>query len=244
MLSRHPPAPELLHRLSPLRGASGTERRHPPGARLVFEASCRPLSWSLYGVHARTLPPAISRASHFTGRLPRKAVRAQAWDRSHVTELLHAAGALAGELGGARLWLWCPDGLPSPRILHLMAGQAVLSGISLESLGLEVSAEALRRMGDTDRDRVIALRAVGLDVAARLVGDDHDLAASVSLAHEMRMAVLAGEVQDRPAAVELGNLGISAIAGPVVCPGLDLESLRRFLGPRDPSLDRIRADSI
>lgn len=161
-----------------------------------------------------------------------------------MVELLQAASVLAGELGSARLWLWCQEGLPPPRVLHLMAGQAVLSGVSLESLGLEVPAQALWRMGHTDRERVIALRAAGLDVAARLPGYAPDLTACVSLAHGMRMAVVAGDVQDRQAVVELSNLGISAVAGPVVCPLLNLASLRRFLGRRDPSLDRMRADSI
>lgn len=114
----------------------------------------------------------------------------------------------------------------------------------MERLGLELSEQALWSIGARDRDRVLELRAAGLDVAVRLVEAGFNTSAAVALAHELRMTVVAGEVNDRQSAAGLADLGFSAIAGPVVCTRLDLASLRRFLGPRDPWMDRIRVDAL
>ena len=244
MLNPHTPTHNLPDPLADPLGAVGAKRRRRAEPTLAFEASCRPMSWSLYGVHARGIVPQSTCPESLTSRLAHRTAQAPTWNHSRVAELLHAAHELAEVLGNARLWLWCPEGLPTPKALQLIAGQAALCSVGLQSLGLEVPVRTIWSMDTDDRAQVAALRAAGLDVAVRLEGVPSDLASSVVQAREMQMAVVAGEVQDSQAVVDWGHLCISAVAGPVVCPRQDLETLRRFLGPSDPGLSRMRADSF
>lgn len=191
----------------------------------TLQASCRPHSWSLYGVH--------------TGPLG-----GSCWQEPQIEAAVRTARALGGELGMARLWLWCPAGLPEAGSRTLLAGHAALLGLGLRALGLEISTQALWRLDDEEVATLKDLRRAGLDVALRLMPADFArLASNVERAHALQLTVIAGEVATRTQALELGERGVSAVLGPIVCPAMALEPMRRFLGPREPWLERMRAES-
>lgn len=236
------PPTDLLHTRAraPAPGLETAAERARPEPGLLLEASCRPHSWSLYGVHARF------------------ADEHGPWQRPGIEALAHAAASLRAAAGGARLWIPCAGGLPEDTCLALLAGRAALSGVGLQALGLSIPHHALPRLGPRERQAVLELRRSGLDVAlnlelrpGRLEAADDGLAASVrrfepvvEAAHALRMTVIAADVRTREQALELARIGVCAVAGPAVGPAMSLEQMQRFLGPREAGLERMRADSV
>jgi EAL domain-containing protein (putative c-di-GMP-specific phosphodiesterase class I) len=126
-----------------------------------------------------------------------------------------------------------------------MAGHAALLGVSLRSLGLEISTQALWRLDESDITALKDLRRAGVDLALRLTGADSDrLASTIKQAHALHLTVIAGDVQTREQALDLAERGVSAVLGPIVGSTMTLEAMRGYLGPHEPWLERMRVESI
>lgn len=234
-----------------VRAANGTAASRPGGlVDHTFHASCRPHSWSLFGVHMRMQARCGAGRATGPGRA-RAGEVALRGEEAAAASLVAAARAMGRQLGNGRLWLWCAGQVPSSRFLTLLAGHAGLSNVSRASLGLELSAHALDRAGEAEVRRLDELRSAGIGVLVRLGVrpglpgvSDPQLLARVQRAHERGWSALASDVSRREFALPLGEAGFAAISGPVVCEPTNLAGVLKFIGPAEPWLVRMRADSL
>lgn len=216
----------------------------------VFHASCRPHSWSLFGVHLQlgTMRGLGARSVHVAPGLVPPGMRGE---EAAAAGLVEAARLLAPELGGGRVWLWCAGRLPSRRFVTLLAGCATLREVARARLGLEVSERAFVLAGDDAQRRVDELRNIGLGVALRLStrGQGPSSAAAAFLpglarARALGLSAIAADVVRRDCAPQLGEAGFAAVSGPAVGRPTSLDELARMLGPAEPWLVKMRADSV
>jgi hypothetical protein len=267
--------PDPIHSgsFTPHQGRGAHAKLSGVGSGQVFHASCRPHSWSLYGVHlrheaGRALHPVGSR---LVGPAP---VPPPQRDEAAAAGLVEAAHTLAPQLGRCRVWLWCAGRLPSRRFMTLLAGCASLRDVSRAHLGLEFSAQALAAAGEPDgRRQLDELRSAGIGVMVRLgvsqrpqasargggrgtvaretpgrlsesSPDLEKLAREVERGHALGLSIVASGVWQRQWAAQLGDAGFAALSGPAVCQPTDLVGVMKFIGPAEPWLARVSADSI
>ncbi len=248
--------------------AYGRDSAGAPSPRLDLEASCFPYSWALHGVHLGAPPlgvvPSDLPIDHIA---PRPACPGSPWEATWIEAALGAAISMRAELGRARVWIWSPRGIPGKQQLALLVGSAALSGVSACRLGVEVPAETLRTLSAADQESLTALHTAGLQAAVRIVPrwggqtrrtsraptaadrggltvPSGGIAALTAHANSLRMIVIAAGVLDRAAALELGSAGVTAVHGPVVSAPMGVEQMRRFLGPCEQWLEKMRADSL
>lgn len=239
----------------------------------VFHASCRPHSWSMFGVHMRHV---VGRSSQPAAPVSDQPAAAHPMQRDEAASavLVEAARSLAPQLGRCRVWLWCAGRLPSRRFMTLLAGCAALRDVSRAHLGLEVSAQAIAAAGGREgQQQLDDLLTAGIGVMLRLSvpqrlgpraqalapdavsggassfatdpGPDLErLAREVERAHALGLSVVAAGVWRREWAVPLGEAGFAAVSGPAVCQPTDLGGLMKFIGPAEPWLARMSADSV
>ena len=80
---------------------------------------------------------------------------------------------------------------------------------------------------------------------ARDPGPDLELlAGEIERAHALGLSVVASGVWRREWAVPLGEAGFAAVSGPAVCQATDLGGVVKFIGPAEPWLARMSADSV
>ena len=236
--------------------------------RLDLEASCLPYSWALHGVHLDAAALGGGRGK-LQGNCvaPHPASPRSQWEAARIEAALGVAISMRAELGRARVWIWSPRGIPGSQEVALLIGSAALSGVSACRLGIEVPAETLWTLSTADHDRLTALQNAGLQTAVRIVPGLGDrtcgrsrplaganegglavpsgaIAALAAHANSLRMIVIAAGVLDRTAALELGSSGVTAVRGPVVSAPMGVEQMRRFLGPCEQWLEKMRADSL
>ena len=266
--------PGSIHRaaIGPRDGTSAVVRPTVGRPGHVFHASCRPHSWSLFGVHLRleagraVQPAGVDVCASADARGMQR-------DEAAAASLAEAARSLAPQLGGCRVWLWCSGRIPSGRFVTLLAGSASLRGVSRDNLGLELSAQAVASAGEEGVRRLDELRSAGIGVLIRLsvparplspargaqhgagdreatcggMGEAPDLerlAGGLQRAHMLGLSAVATAVGRRDWAMQLGDAGFAAVSGPVVCSPTDLGGIRKFIGPAEPWLSRMRADSV
>jgi hypothetical protein len=250
-----PPCPAMLGTMNPTRVADRL-------ADYAFESSCRPHSWSLYGVHVRRR----------TG-----SAAADSLDAAAARDLIEIAVTLQEELGASRVWLWTPEGnAPMDFVRELT--QAVLSGRTRERrFGIEMPWSTFERLQAASRlprqPAFQALMEVGVDVAVRVDGEPAYGAGAVAEAREANPSAMsqslpewllttsrilstlssinqaglcpvAGGVRRRTWGMQLADAGAAAVAGPVVGSPDSLPALKRYLGKAESALMNIRADSL